>query len=66
MCKFWLLSLGLLISYNVYAHGKTPTNSDIASPSPWHSQIEFGYQAHSGNTDSQSLNGRVKGEYISG
>nr|WP_269136999.1 DUF481 domain-containing protein [Vibrio cincinnatiensis] len=64
--KVWLLSISLLTSYNVYAHEKTQTNKDIKAPSPWHSQVEFGYQSHSGNTDSQSLNGRIKGEYISG
>lgn len=66
MSKIWLLSLSLLASYSVYANAETQQNMDIKVPSPWNSQIEFGYQSHSGNSDSQSLNTRVKGEYISG
>ncbi|WP_435532801.1 DUF481 domain-containing protein [Vibrio hippocampi] len=43
-------------------------DSDETSPppKPLHSEIEFGYQSHSGNTDSQSLNARIAAEYIEG
>ncbi|EKO3722422.1 DUF481 domain-containing protein [Vibrio metschnikovii] len=66
MSKTWLLSLALLTSFHVYANKQTNRSKDINAPSPWQSQIEFGYQAHSGNTDSEALNTRVKGEYTRG
>ncbi|WP_407702371.1 DUF481 domain-containing protein [Vibrio algarum] len=34
--------------------------------SPLQSEVEFGYQSHTGNTDAQSLNTRVDAEYTSG
>ncbi|MCG6232937.1 DUF481 domain-containing protein [Vibrio furnissii] len=66
MSKVWLLSIGLLTSYNVCANEDPKRDTDIKIPSHWHSQIEFGYQSHTGNTDSESLNTRLKGEYIEG
>ncbi|AAW84795.2 putative salt-induced outer membrane protein [Aliivibrio fischeri ES114] len=39
---------------------------DTTPPSPWKSQIEFGYQSSKGNDDSQSLNGRLEASYTAG
>jgi putative salt-induced outer membrane protein len=39
---------------------------DTSPPSPWESQVEFGYQSSKGNDDSQSLNGRLEASYTSG
>ncbi|GLR76608.1 hypothetical protein BTO23_18360 [Aliivibrio sifiae] len=39
---------------------------DTTPPSPWESQVEFGYQSSKGNDDSQSLNGRLEASYTSG
>lgn len=66
MSKNWLFSLAFLAHFSVYA-GEAATDSPIIQiPSHWQSQIELGYQAHSGNSDSQAINTRVKGEYIRG
>lgn len=35
-------------------------------PSPFTSEVEFGFQSHSGNTDTLSLNARLQGTYVSG
>ncbi|GEA62641.1 DUF481 domain-containing protein [Vibrio comitans] len=45
-------------------HAEELTDTDIESPSPFKSEVEFGYQAHSGNSDSESMNARLSGEYI--
>lgn len=63
--KVWLTCFGLLSATIVHAH-ETETASDIEVPSPWNSEVEFGYQAHSGNSDSESLNSRIDAEYIKG
>lgn len=34
--------------------------------SPWESELEFGYQSHTGNEDNQSLNARLYASYING
>lgn len=41
-------------------------DDDTSPPSPWESQVEFGYQSSKGNDDSQSLNGRLEASYTSG
>ncbi|TFH92178.1 DUF481 domain-containing protein [Vibrio ouci] len=41
-------------------------DTDIELPSPWKTEVEFGYQAHSGNSDSQSLNSRLNATYVEG
>ncbi len=67
MSKVWLLSTSLLMSYSVYANEDPKIDKDIEKPSShWNSQVEFGYQSHTGNTSSKSLNTRLKGEYIEG
>ncbi|MHC6528477.1 porin [Vibrio sp. V39_P1S14PM300] len=65
MQKFWLLGLSL-IAASVHAEEATPSESDIEVPSPWDTEVEFGYQSHSGNTDSESLNSRLSAQYTSG
>ncbi|SEG63514.1 putative salt-induced outer membrane protein [Vibrio hangzhouensis] len=65
--KKLLVSLALLASPAIYAEEFLPSSdSDDAPPSPLQTEVEFGYQAHSGNTDSQSLNARVAAEYTQG
>ncbi|GAB7218635.1 DUF481 domain-containing protein [Vibrio comitans] len=45
-------------------HAEELIDTDIESPSPFKSEVEFGYQAHTGNSDSESMNARLSGEYI--
>lgn len=40
--------------------------SDTELPNPLKTEVEFGYQSHSGNSDSRSLNARLSGEYTAG
>lgn len=63
-----LLSLCLVTAPAIFAEEFSPSNSEETSsiPKPLNSEVEFGYQAHSGNTDSQSLNARMAAEYIEG
>ncbi len=62
MSKKLLFCLGSLMCSVL--HAEELTDTDIESPSPFKSEVEFGYQAHSGNSDSESLNARLSGEYI--
>lgn len=64
MSKKLLFCLGPLMSSVL--HAEELTDTDIEPPSPWNTEVEFGYQAHSGNSDSKSLNSRLSGEYIQG
>ena len=75
MSKILALSIGLLSAPLVFADDVIVTtatdNMDIAPadtelPSPWATEVEFGYQSHTGNSDSRSLNARLNGEYTSG
>lgn len=66
MSKLWLLSISLLAFNAAYATEDANKDKDIEVPSPWDTQVEFGYQAHSGNTTSEALNSRLKSEYTSG
>ncbi|WP_167469918.1 DUF481 domain-containing protein [Vibrio aquaticus] len=50
----------------VHADDKGTHDTDLEVPSPWNTEVEFGYQAHSGNSDSQSLNSRLSAEYLQG
>ncbi|EJC6737444.1 hypothetical protein CRN32_14610 [Vibrio vulnificus] len=61
----WFLSLGLY-AVSLTAYAEDNLDKDIALPSPWKSEVEFGYQAHSGNSDSKALNARLSGEYTEG
>ncbi len=69
MSKKWFLGVWLLgchLAYAEQASNEQTTQTEIKPPSPLKTEVEFGYQAHSGNSDSQSLNSRLNGEYISG
>ncbi|MGC9462008.1 DUF481 domain-containing protein [Vibrio genomosp. F10] len=66
MRKLWFACFCTLTTSLAYAKEATPSPTQIELPSPWKSEIEFGYQAHSGNSDSQSLNSRMNAEYTSG
>ncbi|MCG9790125.1 DUF481 domain-containing protein [Vibrio mediterranei] len=67
MSKKLLFGLVLLASPAIYAEEfLPPSDTEDSPPSPLQSEVEFGYQAHSGNTDSQSLNARVAAEYTEG
>ncbi|WP_390237351.1 DUF481 domain-containing protein [Vibrio sp. F74] len=54
---------GLFFSPSTLAEDSLNDNHEN---SPLKSEIEFGYQSHTGNTDSQALNSRVDAEYTSG
>lgn len=60
-----LILLGLLTSSVVYAHDELDATSE-KQPSPLSTEVEFGYQSHTGNSDTQSLNSRLEAEYTSG
>ncbi|TQP11200.1 DUF481 domain-containing protein [Vibrio cholerae] len=62
----WLLGISLMLSTVAQANETSNQDTDISIPSPWKHQVEFGYQAHSGNTESESLNSRLKSEYTMG
>ncbi|WP_261816116.1 DUF481 domain-containing protein [Vibrio gallicus] len=64
MSKRLLFCLGLLSSSVL--HAEELSDADIEGPSPWQSEVEFGYQSHSGNSSSKSLNSRLSAEYTSG
>ncbi|MFY2509799.1 DUF481 domain-containing protein [Vibrio pectenicida] len=66
MTKLWLITTSLLLSSIVYADEAEQSQDKIDIPSPWKSEIEFGYQSHTGNTDSRSVNSRLSAEYLSG
>ncbi|MEZ9051488.1 DUF481 domain-containing protein [Vibrio sp. 10N.247.311.64] len=40
--------------------------ADTELPNPLKTEVEFGYQSHTGNSDSRSLNARLNGEYTAG
>ncbi|ANS86622.1 hypothetical protein VSVS12_02883 [Vibrio scophthalmi] len=65
MSRVWLASLGLMSSMLVQAE-EVDIPNDIEIASPWNTEVEFGYQSHSGNSDSQSLNSRLSAEYTKG
>ncbi|MZI95933.1 DUF481 domain-containing protein [Vibrio sp. CAIM 722] len=72
MSKIWLLSASLLLSGIAYAEDTTTSTTDsqqndnVDIPSPWEGQVELGYQAHSGNTNTEALNTLVQGTYTKG
>lgn len=66
MSKLWLLCVGLIGSSLAYADSTDQSEMDIQVPSPWDTEVEFGYQAHKGNSDSQSLNSRLGADYVQG
>lgn len=66
MSKLWLICASVLGPMVAYADTEEQSNTDIEATSPWASEIEFGYQAHTGNSDSRSLNSRLNAEYLAG
>lgn len=69
MVRFWLC-LPILLACPTINAQENSTDSLDSTPAPtpfhWQGQLEFGYQAHSGNTNAKSLQSRVAGEYIIG
>nr|WP_238930537.1 DUF481 domain-containing protein [Vibrio sp. S9_S30] len=51
---------------HVSLHAEEKTDTDASSSSPLKTEVEFGYQAHRGNSNSESLNSRLEGVYIQG
>ncbi|WP_394146040.1 DUF481 domain-containing protein [Vibrio atypicus] len=66
MSKHWLLTASLLSSMYGYAAEEDQGSTDIDVPSPWNTEVEFGYQAHTGNSDSRSMNARLAADYTAG
>ncbi|EGA71751.1 hypothetical protein VISI1226_19229 [Vibrio sinaloensis DSM 21326] len=66
MSKHWLLAASLVGSTHCYAAEEDQGSPDIDVPSPWNTEVEFGYQSHTGNSDSRSMNSRLAANYTSG
>ncbi|WPC74409.1 DUF481 domain-containing protein [Vibrio porteresiae] len=72
MSKFWLFSVGILLSGIACAEDtaqpqtEATESKDIKVPSPWEGQVELGYQAHSGNTNTEALNTLLQASYTEG
>ncbi|UYI48641.1 DUF481 domain-containing protein [Vibrio natriegens] len=66
MSRYWLLSVSILCVGASYADESVQPEQNIDVPDPLQTEVEFGYQAHTGNTDSRSLNARLSAEYTSG
>lgn len=66
MSKIWFLSFSLFAMSAAYADEDPKNDTEIEINSPWSAQAELGYQAHSGNSDSESLNTRLRAEYTEG
>ncbi|MCS0352830.1 DUF481 domain-containing protein [Vibrio ordalii] len=66
MSKIWFLSFSLFAMSAAYANEDLKNDTEIEINSPWSAQAELGYQAHSGNSDSESLNTRLRAEYTEG
>ncbi|CAM3110317.1 DUF481 domain-containing protein [Vibrio mytili] len=66
MSRYWLLSFSALCMGASYANESVQPEQNIDTPNPLSTEVEFGYQAHTGNTDSRSLNARLSAEYTSG
>ncbi len=66
MSRYWLLGFSLLFTGASYAEESVQPEQEIEVPDPLQTEVEFGYQAHTGNTDSRSLNARLSAEYTSG
>ncbi|USD65049.1 DUF481 domain-containing protein [Vibrio sp. SCSIO 43136] len=64
MFRISLLAICLLGTTAVYAEESTDTVEPL--PSPLDMEVEFGYQAHTGNTNNESINGRLAASYIEG
>lgn len=65
MSRYSLLALSLFASAGLQAEEALDTDVPTL-PSPLKTEVEFGYQSHSGNSDTQSINGRLEGTYTAG
>jgi putative salt-induced outer membrane protein len=69
---FKISRLLLLLCTANLAHAQTDAftekniDDEVLDKSPWNTEIELGYQQHSGNTDSQSVSSRLLAEYTEG
>ncbi|MGR5069799.1 MULTISPECIES: DUF481 domain-containing protein [Vibrio] len=66
MSRYWLLGISLLCMGASHAEESVQPEQTIEVTVPLETEVEFGYQAHTGNTDSRSLNARLSAEYTSG
>ncbi len=66
MSRYWLLSMSILCAGASYADESVQPEQNIDVPDPLQTEVEFGYQAHTGNTVRRSLNARLSAEYTSG
>jgi len=64
--KYWLLAAGLMLPALCMAADQEQGDAEIDVPSPWDTEVEFGYQSHTGNSDTRSLNARVAADYTAG
>ncbi len=60
-----LLVLSLAV-FHASLYAEESTDTDTSPSSPLKTEVEFGYQAHSGNSNSESLNSRLEGVYTQG
>lgn len=54
------------ISISTYISAEEAIEKTIPTSYPLMTEVEFGYQSHKGNTDSQALNSRIDSKYTSG
>lgn len=66
MTPRYLLTLLLLVSGTAAHSDELDTEKESLPPPPWGSEVELGYQSHSGNSDSESLNARIGASYTKG
>ncbi len=64
MSKFAFVGFSLLTASVAFASDTEQQNFSYLTPLD--TEVEFGYQAHTGNSDSQALNSRLSAEYIQG
>ncbi|MDF2155666.1 DUF481 domain-containing protein [Vibrio sp. CAU 1672] len=66
MSRYWLLSAGLLCCAASHAEESVSSEPATELAPPLKTEVEFGYQSHTGNSDSRSLNARLSADYTSG
>ncbi len=63
MLRCWLIPFSLCIISVVHAEEES---TEQETPSPLQGQVELGYQRHTGNTNTESLNVNILAEYTEG
>ncbi len=58
--------LQLEVATDVVDMDIAPSDTDTEPADPLTTEVEFGYQSHTGNSDSRSLNARLSAEYTEG